>query len=202
VDLSIVAITDRQLGDPLRVVPALLAGGVTAIMLREKDLSRTALLEMADPLRAICRRYGATFIVNGSIDVAHTVEADALHLGHDALPLTEARNRVGRKLFIGVSVHNDAERVAAERDGADYVILSPMYPPNSKPRTTTPLGLEGLRHHVDLARLPIVALGGIDATRVVDCFEAGASGVAAIGALFGAPDPEAAARRFCASKRS
>ncbi len=196
--LRLVAITDRVLarGGLLQAVEAVLEGGATAVMLREKDLSPREMMALALPLRAATMRRGAALIVSRSVEVALAAGADAVHLGHDALEPEAAMRVAGDRLSVGVSAHGDRDvREAAER-GLAYVTVSPLFHPTSKTTPLVPIGVEGLAHVCALARLPVVALGGIAPDNARACIDAGAIGVAAIGSLLGADDPREAARAF------
>ncbi len=192
-DLSLVAITDCRAGaDPQATLASLIRGGITALMVREKHLGDPQLIDLARPLAALCRRHGVGFLVNRSLVAAQVLAADGLHLGFDAPTLAEARAMLGPVPFLGVSAHAGDDLAALHAAGADYVTLSPIFATASKP-TSPALGLEALAHACR-HRLPIVALGGITPTNAAACRQAGAVGIAAIGALWTAPDPERAAR--------
>lgn len=196
--LRLVAITDRRLQSRAldQIVAELLAGGVTAVVLREKDLSPRELFVLADSLREMCRKAGALLIVSQSVEVALAVGADGVHLGRQSLPLDKARALARAPFLIGFSAHDESEVHCAVRGGADYVFLSPVHPPRSKSSPLPPLGFEGLGRLARTCPLPPVALGGLLPDDAASCLEAGAVGVAAIGGLFGAPDPRIAARNF------
>ena len=194
--LALTAITDRRLGDPLTRAEHLIAGGITALMLREKDLDTDALATIAAPLARRCRQAGVAFLVNGSLEVGATCGADGVHLGREAISLRAARAGTARRLLLGTSVHTLTELEAALDGGADYVIAAPIFMPGSKKHHREPLGIAGLKRLVEAATCPVLALGGIRVDRVRPCLEAGAVGVAAISALYGAADPRHAAHRF------
>lgn len=178
---------------------AVLAGGATALMLREKALGARELYNLATRLLPLARRHRALFIVNGRIDVALACGADGAQLGHDALPIGPARRIVPPGFLIGSSCHNARELAAAGLAGADFALLSPVFEPNSKAATGPPLGIAGFRDLVQPCPIPVVALGGITPETARACREAGAAGVAAIGGLFAAKDPAAAARALRAA---
>ncbi|MBU0726222.1 MAG: thiamine phosphate synthase [Alphaproteobacteria bacterium] len=184
-------ITDRT-QNPRPVVDtvaAALEGGCRWVMLREKDLPPEALLAMAWELAALAKRHHAVLSVNSDLEAAKAVGA-GLHLpaGRD---IAAARNALGSTSLIGASAHSLAEAQAAEAAGADYVTLSPLFATASKPGYGPALGLDGLRHAVAALRLPVVALAGIDASNAADCLAAGAAGIAVMGGVMRADDPEA-----------
>ena len=196
--LKLCAITDRNLiqGDLNGTVDALIRGGVTALILREKDLRPRQLYDLAKPLRLLCSNHGILFIVNGSVEVAKAALADGVHLGYDALPIHAARAVAGNQMLIGASIHNEDELTRTQQSRADYALAAPVFPPNSKRSPAPPLGLDGLRNLTEKATIPLVALGGVQPDNAAGCLNAGAVGVAAIGALCGAPDPRDAAVQF------
>jgi len=193
--LRLVAITDRRTirGDLRPVVAALIEGGVSALILREKDLAPRALHELALPLCRMCHAGKVAFIVNGSLAVARSCGADGLHLGGE-VPVAAMRTRWPQPKLLGVSAHCREDLVRAADAGADYALLAPIYPPNSKISARPALGPVAIEDWHEL--LPLIALGGVTPARMADCLRAGAIGVAAIGALFAAEDPAAAAAAF------
>lgn len=196
--LRLVAITNRALvrGSLDDAARAAIAGGATAIMLREKDLAPRALLAMAVMLRGVTRDAGALLIVNRSIEVALAVGADGVHLGNDALDAATARRLVGNGLLIGSSGHRDDDLAALAQAGADYVTFAPVFSPISKTTTHEPVGLEGLAAACRRSPVPVIALGGITPAMAPRCLDAGAMGVAAIGNLLAADDAREAAAAF------
>jgi thiamine-phosphate pyrophosphorylase len=176
-------ITDRALAPDLAARAAsALAGappGSVAIHLREKGLGGGAQLALARSLGAVCRARGQLLLVNDRLDVALAAGADGVHLPSAGVPPADARRLLGSSALVGVSCHS-AEDVARARDaGATYATFGPVYDTPSKRPFGAPVGLEALR---DAARLglPLVALGGVDASRAREVVAAGASGVAAI----------------------
>lgn len=196
--LRVLAITNRQIvnAQPAEVVRKLLAGGATAVMLREHDLDPRALYDVALAVGEACRERGALFLVNGSVEVALAAGADGAHLNRQSIPLPKARSLAPSPFVLGYSAHNAAELSKAEEAGADYCTLSPVFFPTSKEMSYPTLGLEGLERLVRGTSLPIVALGGITVDNAHGCLTAGAVGIAAIGTLYGANDPVAAASAF------
>jgi len=195
-------VTDRTIcrGSLTDAVSAALRGGATAVMLREKDLAARDLYELALALREVTRRARALLIVNDRVDVALATGADGVHLGWKSLPPRKAREVVGPAGLIGVSTHSAEDAWKAEREGADYVTFGPVFPTPSKEGLVEPQGLAGIRRVKESLRIPLVALGGIDAVNTGDAFRAGADGVAVIRALLSADDPEGAARRMLATR--
>lgn len=189
-------LTDRSLtkGRPLEVVvDAALQGGVNAIQLREKDLSARALYELAQRLLPIVHSRRAVLLVNDRIDLALTLPIDGVHLAQTSLPPVEARRLLGPGRLIGVSCHTVQEAIEAQ-NGADFIVLGPLFFTPSKAAHGSPIGLERLREVRRHVRLPILGIGGITASNAAQVIEAGADGVTAISAVMAANDPAGAVR--------
>ncbi|WP_394838451.1 thiamine phosphate synthase [Pendulispora rubella] len=165
-----------------------------AVQLRDKEASSGELRVRARALRALTRAGGASFIVNGSPELAAEVDADGVHLpgfAVDPSVLERARAIVGPARAIHVPVHARDEVVLARDGGADAVLVSPIF---DSPGKGPARGVAALAEARALAHLWLYALGGIDALHVAECHRAGADGVAIIRALLDAPDPVATAR--------
>jgi thiamine-phosphate diphosphorylase len=178
---------------PLEVAEAILRGGCAYLQLRAKSLPDRARLELARALRERARRRDVPFIVNDRPDLALLAEADGLHLGQDDLGIAEARRIVGA-MPIGRSTHNLEQARAAVREGADLIGLGPIYPTRSKRNPDPVVGVERLCQVVAEVPVPVVAIGGIDASNAAAISAAGAPLAAVISAIGEAPDPESAAR--------
>jgi thiamine-phosphate pyrophosphorylase len=178
------------------VIRAAILGGADCIQLREKGYSGRELLEAGHLLRRLTREHGVNLIINDRIDVARAVDADGVHLGQGDLPIEVAREILGSDKIVGLSTHNVAEAVAAERAGANYIGLGPMKPTTTKLDTDPvvgPAGVKEVRAHVSL---PIVAIGGIKRDDVAEIIRNGANSVAIISAIIDAEDVEGAAREI------
>lgn len=181
--LKICYITDRKsLPDkPLEaLVSEVIEAGVDLIQIRENDLAARALLGLAERTVAASQGRTSRVVINDRLDVALASAASGVHLGHRSLPAQEVRHIAPREFQIGVSCHSITEVCAAEKAGADYVLLGPIFETPSKLAYGSPLGLETLRLAAGQVRIPILALGGITADRAGQCREAGAAGIAGI----------------------
>jgi thiamine-phosphate pyrophosphorylase len=196
VNYSLYLVTDSALamGRALPdVVRAAVDGGVTCVQVREKDLPSRAYIEQLLSLRPLLRERGIPLFVNDRLDVALAVEADGIHLGQTDLPLAMARRIAAGRLIIGVSCESVRDASAAERGGADYVSVSPVFATPTKTDTAPALGLDGVRAARRAVRVPVVAIGGINATNAAEVIRAGADGICVVSAIVSAPDPRAAA---------
>jgi thiamine-phosphate pyrophosphorylase len=191
---ALMLITDRTRlsSQPLEEVASLaVEGGVTGVQLREKDLSGCDLYELAMTVRAVVQGRALCF-VNDRIDVALLSGADGVHLPERCVPARLVRGLVGEGCFVGRSVHSVEAATAAVADSADYLIAGPVYETTSHPGRE-PAGPELIRDIAQAVDVPVIAIGGINAARVPEVVEAGADGVAVIGAILDARDPLAAA---------
>ncbi|HWF43912.1 MAG TPA: thiamine phosphate synthase [Candidatus Kapabacteria bacterium] len=179
-----------------------LSGGATIIQLRDKNLPSNELLRIAKIIRELTSQYSACFIVNDRGDVAMAVGADGVHLGQDDLPLAETRKLLGDSAIIGVSCGSVEEAQDAEREGASYIGFGHMYPTSSKQKLTPQRTLRELTLVANAVAIPVIAIGGITADRIAELLAAGATGVAAIGAICNAIDPEAATRNLMQALRT
>jgi thiamine-phosphate diphosphorylase len=193
-------ITDEQVGrgrSHLQIAEAAILGGADVLQLRDKESSGGRLFRVALQLRKLTREAKVPLIVNDRLDIALAVDADGVHLGQADLPASVARNIMGSGRILGVSAETVAEAVAAEKDGADYLGVGPVFDARgTKPDVGEPRGLELIANVRRHCRLPIVAIGGIDADNARKVLEAGADAVAVISAIAAADDIEEAARRM------
>ena len=193
---SLYLVTDSALamGRPLLdVVCAAIDGGVTCVQVREKDVPSRVYVSQLLSVRPLLRERGIPLFVNDRVDVALAVEADGVHLGQTDLPLSMARGVAAGRLLIGVSCESVQDGVDAERGGADYVSVSPVFATPTKTDTASALGLDGVRAVRRAVRVPVAAIGGINATNAADVVRAGADGICVVSAIVSAPDPRAAA---------
>jgi thiamine-phosphate pyrophosphorylase len=208
IDFDLYLVTDRHQtgGRPLdQVVEAALAGGVRAVQLREKDLPARAFLRWAEKLRSLTARYGARLFINDRLDVCLAVGADGVHLRADSLPVSAARKILGLDRIIGQSAHAVSEVIEAQREGADFVVLGPIYDTPSKRSMGCPLGVSAIRSAAAQVSIPVFAIGGVRLDRILEVIQGGGQGVAVISALLQAPNPRetaAAALRELKSVRS
>jgi len=152
-------------------------GGATVIQLRLKELPTLEVVERGRPFAEIARAAGVTFVVNDDVEAALALNADGVHLGRADKGKELAR---AAGLTLGVSATNVYEAIAAVEQGADYVGAGPVWSTPSKPDAESPIGLAGLAAICEAVRIPVVAIGGVDASNAADCINAGARGVAVI----------------------
>ena len=172
---------------------AALAGGAPALLLRAPGMPGGPLLALAWALRGPTRERGALLLISDRVDVAAIVEADGVHLPSRGLGVAEAREMLGPDALVGRSCHDREALKSAADEGADYALLSPLFPTTSHAERSA-LGAAAFAAAQQGIEVPVLALGGITAERISEALAAGAHGVAAISAVFGAGDPAAAVR--------
>jgi thiamine-phosphate pyrophosphorylase len=152
---------------------AAVEGGATVVQLRRKGASTDELVQAGRPFRDL----PATFVVNDDVEAAIRLGADGVHLGRNDHGAEQAREE---SLLLGLSASSLDEALEGERAGAAYLGAGPVWATPSKPDADPPIGLDGLREICPAVGIPVVAIGGIDASNAADCIRAGAAGVAVI----------------------
>jgi thiamine-phosphate pyrophosphorylase len=195
-DPPLLVISDRSQarGPVTEIAEAAFRGGCRWFSLREKDLPSAERRALLAELVTLGRPFGALVMAHDDIGAVEAVGASGVHLPGGRDPAA-ARQRLPQGL-IGVSAHSADEAVAQLRAGADYVTLSPIFLTDSKPGYGPALGLDALAAAAAIAPGPIVALGGITPDNAASCLAAGARGIAVMGEIMRAADPEATIRRL------
>jgi thiamine-phosphate pyrophosphorylase len=192
-------ITDRTQTkgrDLLWLIEQALDAGVQAIQLREKDLPGRDLFSLAEKVSQLCHNYHSALFVNERIDIALAVDAAGVQLGKASVPIVVARQLLGAQKMIGLSTHSLDEALAAQQQGADFVLFGPVHFTPSKAAYGPPQGLEKLREIVEKISLPVYAIGGIKLADISDLRRMGVFGVAVISAIMSSDDPKKATSDF------
>jgi thiamine-phosphate pyrophosphorylase len=190
-DPSLYLVTDRVLCGArgvLDTVREAIAGGVTAVQLRDPEAKTRVLVEEARALLALLRPAGIPFIVNDRVDVALAVGADGVHVGQSDMAVADARRLSGRKLILGLSITSEADLDAADLAAVDYLGVGPVYRTATKLDAAPPMAIGGLRAIAARVALPVVAIGGLHAGNAEEAIAAGADGIAVVSAICAAPD--------------
>ncbi len=192
VDFKLYLITGRKLithyPSLITAVGQALKGGVKAIQLREKDLGTRELLKLAYKMKDLTKRYKARLFINDRFDIALAVKADGVHLTQNSIPADAVRKAVKKKLLIGVSTHSLKEAKVAEKAGADFITLGPVYRTPSKLKYGKPIGINTLKKVSRKIKIPVFAIGGVKQGRINELKSAGAYGAAMISEIFRAKD--------------
>lgn len=178
-----------------------LEGGCRWIQLRMKDAQEVDFLLAAKQIGAMCKEYGATFILDDHVEWVGITGANGVHLGKNDMPVDEARNQLGANRIIGgtANTFEDVERLW--RQGANYIGCGPYRFTTTKKNLSPVLGLDGYRHIISKMKahdinLPVVAIGGILQPDIKDVMATGVSGIAVSGAILNAENPVEEMKRF------
>jgi thiamine-phosphate pyrophosphorylase len=184
--------------DPGEVARILIAGGVDIIQVRAKDRSHTDRVALALKVVSAAFQYKVPVIINDDIEAAFEAGADGVHLGQEdwaAILREERAERLANMRIVGLSTHSLEQALTAERDGADYIGVGPVFPTATKPGVK-PVGVELVREVATRVKTPFFAIGGITLDNVGEVLEAGATRVAVVSAILKAPDKTEAATAF------
>ena len=183
---------DRRL---VEVVEECLAAGATAIQLRDKAATSRELYEQGLELRPAIRRHDALFVVNDRVDVAVALDADAVHLGPEDLPIAKAR-KIAPGLLTGFSTDDPQSGRAAAADGASYLGIGALFGTLSKEGLADEaIGIDRLVEVMRASGLPAVGIGGITPENAAEVAATGA-GVAVLGGVMRAAEPGSVVRRL------
>ena len=178
------------------VVTQAVEAGVRMVQIRERDLGTHDLISLSHRLLPLIRHNHAKVLLNDRIDLVIALGADGVHLRADSLPVTVARRLLGPEHLIGISTHSVEEARIAEGEGADFIVLGPIFDTPSKRPYGSPLGIGILHEACRTIPLPIFAIGGITATRIPHVLSSGAYGVAVISSILQSPSIPDAAREL------
>ncbi len=190
-DFRLYAITGEEFHKGRSLVEVMeeaIIGGVDIIQLRDKKSSKKVVLEKAKQLKVLAEKYKIPLIINDHIDVALAVDADGIHIGQDDLPLEQARKIVGENKIIGISTHQIEEAREAQKHGADYIGVGPIFATQSKEDVVDPVTTKYIEEVVNEITIPFVAIGGIKLHNVDQVLNSGATRICAISEIVGSDD--------------
>ncbi|HEX9756720.1 MAG TPA: thiamine phosphate synthase [Nitrospiria bacterium] len=170
----------------LTCVEHALNAGVRLLQYREKEIPGVSRLSIAKKIKTLCEKFQCTLIINDDIELAVKVGADGVHLGQEDSSVENARIQLGVKAIIGVTVRNVTQALEAQKGGADYIGLGPIYKSPTK-QPVHPLGCKIIHKVQDQVKFPIFAIGGISLENVEEVMNAGASGIAVISGILSYP---------------
>lgn len=201
-DLTRYLVTDTAMcagrGVP-ETVRGAVAGGVTAVQVRDPTASARELYELVLRVREVLAGSGVALLVNDRLDVALAAGADGVHLGQSDLPVERARRIGGPELVVGWSVSDATELETANAfptGTVDYLGVGPVFGTPTKPNAAAATGVEGLRELVAATDIPAVAIGGVHADNAAEIAGTGVSGVCVVSEICAAEKPETAAARL------
>ena len=196
--LCLYAVTDRAwLGEKslYEQVGEALAGGVTMVQLREKELAPEEFRQEAESINRLCKQYHVPLIINDNARLALEVGAAGVHIGQQDMGLSDARKILGEDKIIGVSARTVEQALAAWKGGADYLGSGAVFGTTTK-GDASKLPLETFREICRAVEIPVVAIGGVSEKNILQLKGLGASGVAVVSAVFASEDITGAAGRL------
>ncbi len=171
--------------DPCKLAQSLINGGVDVLQVRAKNYSRDSLIELGLKVRSIAKKRHIPVIINDDVDAAFEVEAEGVHLGQEdwlTIKQTDKVKQLDEIEIVGISTHSITQAILAEREGASYIGVGPVFFTNTKPKVR-PVGLELVSDVAAQINIPFFAIGGITHTNIVDVLKAGATRVAVVSAF-------------------
>lgn len=190
--MRLYAVTDRAWTGRqtlMEQVEAAIRGGATCIQLREKELSEDEFLAEAMEMKKLCARYSVPFIVNDNVEIAIKCGADGIHVGQKDMAAGTVRALVGDDMIIGVSAQTVEQALVAEAAGADYLGVGAVFGTTTK-LDANAVSYETVREICAAVSIPVVAIGGINRTNLMELSGSGVDGVALVSAVFSAEDIE------------
>lgn len=170
-------------------------GGADMIQFRDKKMSTTEMIETAFEINKLCRKSNVTFIVNDRVDIAMIVDADGVHVGKEDIPAEETRKLLGKNKIIGLSNRSIMSK-SYKNEFVDYLGFGHIFPTQSKIKIKQPLGLVKLKYMVNINKLPMLAIGGINVQNASSVMATGVHGIAVIAGVIKEKDPVDAVRKL------
>ncbi len=187
------SIATRSVKETARLV---IDGGADAIQLREKAISDREFISLAGEVRDITTKRGSLLIINDRVHVAREINADGVHLGQQDMSVLEARDIIGNEKIIGVSTHSIMQARQAQKDGADYIAIGPIYPTKTKGYEPS-IGIEVIQKiSGEEVNIPIIAIGAITLENLDEVLKAGASRVAVCSAIISSKDIYSSTKQY------
>ncbi len=171
-----------------------LQGGVDIVLLNEPEIPDCVLVEIGHKMRMLCDEYGATFIIDSRADIAHIVEADGVQLDKNCISISDARDILGENSIIGFAVNNSDEAINAFNDGADYLMIGPIFTTSDKIDESIDIGtVKWVNENIDI---PSFLYGDINSKNINEITSAGVEKIAVCEDLMYAKIPEQTARNY------
>jgi thiamine-phosphate pyrophosphorylase len=179
----------------IQIAEMAVKGGADIIQLRDKTMSASELIETAIAIKNFCHKAGAFLIINDRVDIVMLSGADGVHLGKEDIPVKEARKLLGNKI-IGATANSLEDAKNAVNSGADYIGFGHIYPTQTKFKSTSPAGIEGLKEILNYISIPVIAIGGINLNNAEEVTKTGVHGIAVIGCVVKSQNPVSAVKQL------
>lgn len=193
------AVTDRswlkENETLLDVVKEIVKNGATFLQIREKDLNGADFEAEAKTLQDICREHQVPYVVNDNVEIAMKIHADGVHAGQSDIKGRDIRAMIGPDKILGISAGTVEEAVAAEQAGADYIGVGAIFGTSTK-KNARNITMDRLNEIVEAVEIPVVAIGGINATNISELAGSKVDGVAVVSAIFAAEHPGEATKEL------
>lgn len=193
------AVTDRswlkENETLLDVVKEVVKNGATFLQIREKDLNGADFEAEAKTLQDICREHQVPYVVNDNVEIAMKIHADGVHVGQSDIKGRDIRAMIGSDKILGISAGTVEEAVAAEQAGADYIGVGAIFETSTK-KNARNITMDRLNEIVEAVEIPVVAIGGINATNISELAGSKVDGVAVVSAIFAAEHPGEATKEL------
>ena len=198
--MLVYAVTDRTWlnGQTLEEqVEKAIKGGATFLQLREKKLCYDDFLKQAIALKKITDKYNIPFVINDNVDIAIAVGADGVHVGQKDMEAGKVRQKLGQNKIIGVSVQTVEQAILAQKQGADYLGVGAVFSTSTK-LDASEVSFETLQKICNAVSIPVVAIGGISQSNILQLKGSGIDGVAVVSAIFAQKDITQATKELVA----
>ena len=198
--MLVYAVTDRTWlnGQTLEEqVEKAIKGGATFLQLREKKLCYDDFLKQAIALKKITDKYNIPFVINDNVDIAIAVDADGVHVGQKDMEAGKVRQKLGQNKIIGVSVQTVEQAILAQKQGADYLGVGAVFSTSTK-LDASEVSFETLQKICNAVSIPVVAIGGISQSNIMQLKGSGIDGVAVVSAIFAQKDITQATKELVA----
>lgn len=172
----------------LDVVKEVLKNGATFLQIREKDLNEADFETEAKKLQDICREYDVPYVVNDNVEIAIKIGADGVHVGQSDIKGRDIRALIGSDKILGISAGTVEEAIAAEQADADYIGVGAVFATSTK-KNARNMSIDRLKEIVQAVNIPVVAIGGINASNMLELAGSKVDGVAVVSAIFAAEHP-------------
>lgn len=195
-NLRLYAVTDRSWTGTETLydqVEKALKGGVTLVQLREKELPETEFEQEARVLLQLCHKYNVKLIINDNVELAARVHADGVHIGQSDMAIEKARAILGKDKIVGVTAKTVSQAKTAEAAGADYLGSGAVFGSGTK-KDAKPMEHARLQEICESVKIPVVAIGGIDSSNILQLKGRKMAGVAVVSGLFACEDIQKAAK--------
>ncbi len=180
----------------LAKVEAALQGGVSLLQYRNKQASYKLQAQQASAILPLCRQYQVPFIINDSVELCLTLDADGVHIGADDGNIAEVRAKLGADKILGASCYSRFDlAVSAQQAGANYVAFGACFASSTKPNAPV-ASLDLFKQAQARLHIPVVAIGGITLNNAPLVISAGANSIAVINAIFSQDDVKSTTQQF------